>query len=98
MGQAVTYDKIEGAKCEMGNCGRQAYSVCGTGTKNCFGGRNTACGFKPCGRHLCENHMKHWVEEHGVVIYTSCRWDVGDVKDNGETAVVGMTDTPCTKR
>ena len=29
----VQYDKIDGAKCEMGKCGRQAYSVCGTAEK-----------------------------------------------------------------
>ena len=83
MAVGVSYDRIDGEKCEMASCGRQAYSVCGTGTKNCCGGRNATCGFKPCGKHLCENHMKQWTDKHGLTIFTSCRWDEGDIKDDG---------------
>ena len=95
--RGVHYDKINGAVCEMNSCGKQAYSVCGSGTLNCWG-KNSTCGFKPCGKHLCENHIKQWRQQHGIVIFTSCRYDVGDQRHDNVVADEGNTDTPCTTR
>ena len=49
MGLSETLTKLQGTKC--GICGRDAFGKCGEGLTN-------TCGFKPCGRFLCDQHLK----------------------------------------